>query len=630
MQLDALLFCFFTFFSVVNAAAIPFRRVKLPSNFRRSATTSDLLERRHHRFIAKREAVTLVPPGGTPTTTVTLVRGGVEPTTMEIVLGAPPAPTSTTSSTSNSPSTTPTPSSPSTTSAPSSSSASPSITSTSAPTPSQPPADNDGSRKYVVAHHMVGNTFPYTLEDWAEDISLAHAAGIDGFALNMGRDEWQPARVADAYEAAKRSGLDFKLFLSLDMSSFPCDSPDDAQTLRNLVNSHASHPNQLQYNSKTFVSTFAGENCNFGQGSAAEGWKTQFTKHPDLAGKIYFVPAFFIDPAAFKDFADVMDGDFSWNSGWPVEVTTPFAQTQLEQQSNKESSSRTILGVVTNAAGAVGDLERKLEAAMTGVLSKLQLALTKFIGTRDMDEEHLSGLAQLHSTLQKRDGEADKPAYMGAVSPWFFTHYGPDSFNKNFVFLSDQHLYSKRWESIINSRDQYDIVQVLTWNDYGESHYIGPIKGAQPNSEAWTDGMNHTAWLELTQYYATAFKTGQFPKIETDKIFMWSRPHSTKAQTSDPVPQPSNFELFEDAVWAVVMTTEPSTVTLATSDTTSKSFEVPAGVTKLAIPITPGGTMRGTIQRGGQVIVELNPKEFTFQGSPKTYNFNAFVASAAS
>lgn len=41
-------------------------------------------------------------------------------------------------------------------------------------------------------------------------------------------------------------------------------------------------------------------------------------------------------------------------------------------------------------------------------------------------------------------------------------------------------------------RDQVDIVQILSWNDYGESHYVGPIKGAQPNSQAWVDGMNHT------------------------------------------------------------------------------------------------------------------------------------------
>ena len=52
--------------------------------------------------------------------------------------------------------------------------------------------------KYVVAHHMVGNTYPYTSNDWLEDIIQAHGAGIDGFALNMGTDVWQPARVADA------------------------------------------------------------------------------------------------------------------------------------------------------------------------------------------------------------------------------------------------------------------------------------------------------------------------------------------------------------------------------------------------------------------------------------------------
>jgi glucan endo-1,3-alpha-glucosidase len=45
---------------------------------------------------------------------------------------------------------------------------------------------------------MVGNTFPYKLKDWADDIALAHVSGIDGFALNIGKDDWQPARVADA------------------------------------------------------------------------------------------------------------------------------------------------------------------------------------------------------------------------------------------------------------------------------------------------------------------------------------------------------------------------------------------------------------------------------------------------
>jgi glucan endo-1,3-alpha-glucosidase len=45
---------------------------------------------------------------------------------------------------------------------------------------------------------MVGNTYPYTLADWLDDIVQAYNAGIDGFALNAGTDVWQPARIADA------------------------------------------------------------------------------------------------------------------------------------------------------------------------------------------------------------------------------------------------------------------------------------------------------------------------------------------------------------------------------------------------------------------------------------------------
>lgn len=40
----------------------------------------------------------------------------------------------------------------------------------------------------------------------------------DAFALNIGRDDWMPARVADAYSAAKALNSKFKLFISFDMA----------------------------------------------------------------------------------------------------------------------------------------------------------------------------------------------------------------------------------------------------------------------------------------------------------------------------------------------------------------------------------------------------------------------------
>lgn len=44
---------------------------------------------------------------------------------------------------------------------------------------------------------------------------------------------------------------------------------------------------------------------------------------------------------------------------------------------------------------------------------------------------------------------------------------------------------------LIQHRSSVNFAQVVTWNDYGESHYIGPIEGAQPNSQAWVNGFDH-------------------------------------------------------------------------------------------------------------------------------------------
>ena len=118
-------------------------------------------------------------------------------------------------------------------------------------------------------------------------------------------------------------------------------------------------------------------------------------------------------------------------------------------------------------------------------------------------------------------------------------------------------------ESVLfSNRDKFDLVEILTWNDFGESHYIAPVKGDQPNSQAWVDGNPHdglslfelnfiisrsdhqynTGFLDMTNYYATAFKTGKYPEITQDAIYVWARPTSTDATSGDPVGKPTNFD----------------------------------------------------------------------------------------
>ncbi|KAH7909032.1 glycoside hydrolase family 71 protein [Hygrophoropsis aurantiaca] len=459
-------------------------------------------------------------------------------------------------------------------------------------TASQTAVTMSSTPKYVVAHFMVGNTYPYTIANWKSDISLAHASGIDAFALNVGSDSWQPQQIANAYSAALQSGTDFKLFMSFDMSSLPCGSADDAGTLRNYITTYASHPNQFIYNGRVFASTFAGESCTFGQSSVSKGWSTQFTKHPALTGSnaVYFMPSFFVSPSDFSTFGDVMDGAFNFNSGWPIEVNTSF---------------------VNSVVSSLHQLAPDAAPSTTNILSK-------FVGATATDAQYLSALSSM----------GGQRTYMGAVSPWFFTHYSPQTYDKNWIYLSDDHLYAARWESLINIRDQIDIVEIVTWNDYGESHYIGPVEGAQPNSQAWVDGFDHTGWLNMTSYYAAAFKNGSYPQITKDQLIMWSRPHPANATAPDAVGRPANYQLTQDKLWAVVMATGQCTVTLATSSSQSQTFNVSAGITKLSIDIEAGGYMHGLIERNGEIQVDLQPGNFTFNPNPSSYNFNAFVVAS--
>ncbi|CAK9783200.1 hypothetical protein CC85DRAFT_287563 [Cutaneotrichosporon oleaginosum] len=219
-------------------------------------------------------------------------------------------------------------------------------------------------------------------------------------------------------------------------------------------------------------------------------------------------------------------------------------------------------------------------------------------------------------------------AYMTAVSPFFFTHFGANSWNKNWIYRSDNWLYCTRWEQIIAMRGVSTMTEILTWNDYGESSYIGPIRGSLPaTSERWVNGFDHTALAPITKYYATAYKTGSYPPIEKDQIIVWARPHSALATAPDPVGRPAGYDWTEDNLYAVVFATAPAVATL-TSGGTSISFNVPAGLSKIKMPLAPG-SIGGAIERGGQRIATYDSGAlYSFTTTPAAYNYNYLVGSS--
>ncbi|POV98937.1 hypothetical protein PSHT_13766 [Puccinia striiformis] len=74
------------------------------------------------------------------------------------------------------------------------------------------------------------------------------------------------------------------------------------------------------------------------------------------------------------------------------------------------------------------------------------------------------------------NARASQKLYMAGVSPCFFTHYE----DKNWIYRSDDNLYISRWMKLISMPNPPDFIQIISWNDYGESHYIGPKLGTPP------------------------------------------------------------------------------------------------------------------------------------------------------
>lgn len=56
------------------------------------------------------------------------------------------------------------------------------------------------------------------------------------------------------------------------------------------------------------------------------------------------------------------------------------------------------------------------------------------------------------------------------VSPWFYANL--PGYDKNWLWSSDD-LWFDRWQEVWSFQPEW--VEILTWNDFGESHYIGPL-----------------------------------------------------------------------------------------------------------------------------------------------------------
>ncbi|KAG8960833.1 hypothetical protein FRC05_006554 [Tulasnella sp. 425] len=186
------------------------------------------------------------------------------------------------------------------------------------------------------------------------------------------------------------------------------------------------------------------------------------------------------------------------------------------------------------------------------------------------------------SDTTRRNRLSGTQVYMAGVSPWFFTYYGADTYNKNWMYRADDWVYDLR-------------------------HYIGPIGKDQPISNAWVDGFDRTDDRGSTYHHS-----GQ--------DYMWARPHGKSDTYSDYIGRPNNADWTNDYLWIVLLSTGPGTLQVQQGTTTGSST-VTAGINKLQL--ASGETNSGVngvtavlTRNSAQVFPYFAP--ITFTHSPTT------------
>ena len=245
------------------------------------------------------------------------------------------------------------------------------------PTNAVPASSNT---KYVWAHVIVGNTYPYAYSDWMTDIGLAKAAGIDGFFLNIGSDSWQPARVADAYSAAAASG--FKMAMSFDMTVLSCGGTENVALIQSYAK-YFTHSAAAKVNGKSVVTTFAGDSCTFGQGSTNAGW--DYVLGGARSGK-YFMPVYNVDPTLLPNYN--IDAEVNWGSAWPSNGQDIETSRDLWFMQQLNKASQGYVGTVSPLFFA--HLSYKVNRAIRLCPCASLMSRTRF-GDRTISSSHSDG-----------------------------------------------------------------------------------------------------------------------------------------------------------------------------------------------------------------------------------------------
>ncbi|KAI1796269.1 glycoside hydrolase [Ganoderma leucocontextum] len=189
---------------------------------------------------------------------------------------------------------------------------------------------------------------------------------------------------------------------------------------------------------------------------------------------------------------------------------------------------------------------------------------------------------------------------------------------------------------------QPDFVEIVTWNDAGESHYIGnnwpEAISSAPAIQAYSDGFDHTAWQAVLAPFITAYKAGKTSAADITPFggfagAFWYRPLLKDAACSgDSLGKPEGAENARDQVnVAVLLPSNTSGVTMRVTSggNVVANLATTAGLNMAGVAISTGAQKVEVVDASGNVLGAGSSPQDVVSDTSSTCNFNYQVVHIA-
>ena len=429
------------------------------------------------------------------------------------------------------------------------------------------------AQKTVFAHYLVtnqdyqGDTDPTQeakIAAYEKEILQAKAAGIDGFALNVGgwlNQTYYIRYSAEMFEAAARLNSGFKLVFSADMC---CGNGvnDVEGMVRRFVNDARYNAVYYKQGGRPVLTTFSGESLGTGfwqqvKSDLANGTNpstaTESTALAEVAGapsnagvNIFLVPAFFwggeIPTQAsiqqgFSQYQSIIDGSFYWG----------------------------IAGVPGGSPDQIPSSEAYASVVHGG--GKLYMAPVT-------------------------------PQFWGANANRYYEYSGYQGFRK-------------LWLDAINV-SKPDWIELITWNDFIEGSYVSPID--DPNKYTNANFLNttgvpsstlgyfhsHYGFYDLLPFFIKWYKTGAQPAITQDAVYYAYRTQPASYDAGTPSVA-NKYGPVSDQIYITSNLLAPASLKVTSGGQTAV-LNLPAGSSDTQTPFLPGNAPSFELDRNGTVL----------------------------